>query len=920
MFFSSISAIMKKIKGGVAMLQTLFHAYYKARLLEQLPEEEQFISVFASSNIQIYPFQIAAASFALRSPYQKGVVLCDEAGMGKSHEAMLVINQKWLEGCSRILLVIPNADLLHQWTEMLERFYTVPYVVLTSRKEWQALSGPDHPNAFIQDAIVITTYDFAADNEETAKVVNWDLTVFEEANALSAVYQEDNKQAKALKRIAGDSFKLLLTGTPIEKNIMDLYGMIWFIDETLLPGEKEFLARYLRRPENYPELSEQVSRYCFRTLRSQAKHYAKVTERVLMTVEYTPSPQERKLYELLNTYINQQEKKAFPEMDPYDLALRLLGLLGSSTAAILQTIKGVIKRLEQMGNAQDELAQWREMQAVAESIPQDAKAAELLTVLKQGLALMKKVGAKRKAVIFTESVETQKMLQQLLSQEYTTLCYNGSTDYSVIRRFKEEGEVLISTDNGAKGFNLEDSAFVIHYDLLYNTLKMEQRIDRCHRLGQQCDVLSVAFIDKNNFADVRKLELVNKRMLVTDGIFGITDDVLGGFTDDVKGAFPVISQRLRSKTQVERDFQRTLDTYEEDNRHAVAAAEDILFTTFTKELANKVKLSPRYVDRRARELNDALWEVAKWFFERYNEKNTDCRFVIDETLRTITATNYDQLPVLFYYWTGSRNKPYRSQKIYGMGKDFKPKAGRLTLSSIIGKGILHELECPDTGRLTVPDIEEPCEIGLYSVTLISGSSRTERAVLCGRTKSGKALDDAACRNILDLPVESSTEDERKSPHWLKGSSRPHPLDDLVPTKTLLAAQLERLSPAQAEEVERMKQQVSAGKAAMNRELNTLDSKVHEAESELEAVTGDRLKRLAAQKRVTQLRQEYMKRQESQFFDAMRLDMELEEKIKSFADNEKLTEKIQREFIIRIGGNNCACDGADLQCIERFWNK
>ena len=902
------------------MLQTLFHAYYKARLLEQLPEEEQFISVFASSNIQIYPFQIAAASFALRSPYQKGVVLCDEAGMGKSHEAMLVINQKWLEGCNRILLVIPNADLLHQWTEMLERFYTVPYVVLTSRKEWQALSGPDHPDAFIQDAIVITTYDFAADNEEAAKVVNWDLTVFEEANALSAVYQEDNKQAKALKRIAGDSFKLLLTGTPIEKNIMDLYGMIWFIDETLLPGEKEFLARYLRRPENYPELSEQVSRYCFRTLRSQAKHYAKVTERVLMTVEYTPSPQERKLYELLNTYINQQEKKSFPEMDPYDLALRLLGLLGSSTAAILQTIKGVIKRLKQVGNAQDELAQWREMQAVAESIPQDAKAAELLTVLKQGLALMKKVGAKRKAVIFTESVETQKMLQQLLSQEYTTLCYNGSTDYSVIRRFKEEGEVLISTDNGAKGFNLEDSAFVIHYDLLYNTLKMEQRIDRCHRLGQQCDVLSVAFIDKNNFADVRKLELVNKRMLVTNGVFGITDDVLGGFTDDVKGAFPVISQRLRSKTQVERDFQCTLDTYEEDNRHTVAVAEDVLFTTFTKELANKVKLSPRYVDRRARELNDALWEVAKWFFERYNEKNTDCRFVIDETLRTITATNYDQLPVLFYFWTGSRNKPYRSQKIYGMGKDFKPKAGRLTLSSIICKGILHELECPDTGRLTVPDIEEPCEIGLYSVTLISGSSRTERAVLCGRTESGKTLDDAACRSILDLPVESSSEDERKSPHWLKGSSRPHPLDDLVPTKTLLAAQLERLSPAQAEEVERMKQQVSADKAAMNRELNTLDSKVHEAESELETVTGDRLKRLAAQKRVTQLRQEYMKRQESQFFDAMRLDMELEEKIKSFADKEKLTETIQREFIIRIGGNNCACDSADLQCIERFWNK
>ena len=883
------------------VVRTLFHAYYQARQLEQL-SQEQFVPVFASSDIQIYPFQIAAASFALRSPYQKGAVLCDEAGMGKSHEAMLVINQKWLEGCSRILLVIPNVDLLQQWTEMLERFYTVPYVVLTNRDQWRQNTSPDTPNAFIQDALVITTYDFAADNEDAAKVVNWDLAVFEEANALTGVYQEGNKQAKALKRIAGESFKLLLTGTPIEKNIMDLYGLIWFIDETLLPGEKEFLARYLRRPENYPELSSQVSRYCFRTLRSQAKRYAKVPERVLMTVEYTPSPQERKLYELLNAYINYREKKAFPEMDPYDLALRLLGLLGSSTAAILQTIKGVIKRLEQMENTQDELAQWQEIQAVAESITQDAKATELLTVLKQGFALMKKVSAKRKAVIFTESVETQKMLQRLLSQEYTTLSYNGSTDYSVIRRFKEEGEVLISTDNGAKGFNLEDSAFVVHYDLLYNTLKMEQRIDRCHRLGQQCDVLSVAFIDKNNFADVRKLELVNKRMLVTNGVFGITDDVLGGFTDDVKGAFPVIAQRLRSKAQVERDFQCTLATYEEDNRHTVAAAENVLFTTFTKELADKVKLSPRYIDRKARELNNALWEVAKWFFERYNEKNTDCRFVIDESRRTITATTYDQLPVLFYYWTGSRNRPYRSQKVYGMSKDFKPKAGQITLSSVIGRGILHELECSDTGSLTVPDIEEPCEIGLYSVTLTSASSRTERAVLCGRTESGNVLDEDACKEILSLPVQDSTQEGHSAPHWLKHGSRPHVLDELVPIQQLLAAEMDKLSPAQADEMERMKQQVSADKAVLSRELNALDSQVQQAQAELEAVTGDRLKRLSAQKRVTQLRQEYMKRQESQFFDAMRLDVELEEKIKSFAEKEKLTAKVQREFVVVIDKN------------------
>ena len=430
--------------------------------------------------------------------------------------------------------------------------------------------------------------------------------------------------------------------------------------------------------------------------------------------------------------------------------------------------------------------------------------------------------------------------------------------------------MLISTDNGAKGFNLEEAAFIIHYDLLYNTLKLEQRIDRCHRLGQENDVLSVAFIDKNNFADVRKLELVNKRMLVTDGVFGITDDVLGGFTDDVKAAFPVIAQRLRPRAQIEQAYRHTLSTHEEDNRQTVSAAEDILFTTFTKELADKVKINPKYVNRRGQELNNDLWEITKWFFTRYNEKNDDCRFVIDEFNRTITATEYRELPVLFYYWTGSRNRPYRSQKMYGMAKDFKPKAGQITLSSIIGRGILHELECANEGVLTIP------------------------TVLCGLTDSGKALDYAACRSIFDLPVESSTEDERRSPHWLKGTSRPHPLDRLVPSDKMMAEQLERLSPAQAEEMERMKQQVSADKAALSRELNTLDSQVQQAQAELEAVTGDRLKRLAAQKKINQLRQEYMK--------PMRLDMELEEKMKSFADKEKLTARVQREFVVVIDKN------------------
>lgn len=237
-----------------------------------------------------------------------------------------------------------------------------------------------------------------------------------------------------------------------------------------------------------------------------------------------------------------------------------------------------------------------------------------------------------------------------------------------------------------------------------------------------------------------------------------------------------------------------------------------------------------------------------------------------------------------------------------MDRDFKPKTGQITLSSIIGRGILHELECADTGRLTVPDIEGPCEIGLYTVTLTLASSCEQQMLLCGQTESGRMLDHDACKKILSLPVQEWTEEGHCSPHWLKGVGQPHRLDRLVPVQDLLRVQMEKLSPVLTEKIERMKQRVTAEKAALSRALNALDSQVQQAQAELETVTGDRLRRLTLQKRVTRLRQEYMKRQESQFFDAMRLDMELEEKIKAFAEKEKLTAKMQRKFLLRIEVN------------------
>ena len=116
----------------------------------------------------------------------------------------------------------------------------LPYVVCRNQEQYDLLSSDENINPFEQYAILISTYDFVIAKENIVSKIQWDLIVFEEANTISNVYQDNNKQVKVIDNIAGSSFRLLLTGTPIEKNIMDLYGLIWFIDKSALPQPQEF--------------------------------------------------------------------------------------------------------------------------------------------------------------------------------------------------------------------------------------------------------------------------------------------------------------------------------------------------------------------------------------------------------------------------------------------------------------------------------------------------------------------------------------------------------------------------------------------------------------------------------------------------------------------------------------------------------
>lgn len=863
-------------------MQTPFHAYYTALKLNSLQNEDSLLPVFSEGRINIYPYQVAAALFAMRNPYQKGVILCDEAGMGKSHETMLILSQSWYEGKTKLLIAIPNPDLLMQWAEMIEEKYSLPFVIAMNEK------------IFDFDGIVLTTNDYLVQNIEMADKINWDIIVFEEANVLSSVYQYENnfiggsgnKQAKALKGLSKNSFKILLTGTPIEKNIMDLYGLIYFIDENLLPDADTYMKRYLRKPENYSELAEKVSKYCFRTLRSQAKRYAKIPERLHITLEYEAAKEETELYDLLNSYIEKPNKTAFPQMEQYDLALMLLGLASSSTWAIRSSIKNILNRLKKTND--DEIFEFQNMLDAAENIKQDTKAKLLITSLEKLMPYLKKMGANRKAVVFTESVETQKYLYGLLKDKYKTCVYNGqaNTDYTVIKQFKQDGEILISTDNGAKGYNLEESSLIINYDLLYNTLKMEQRIDRIHRINQQNDCIVLSFINKENFADVRKLELVSKRYILSNGVFGVSDSVIGGFTESIDDAIKKLNARTRF--QVEKDYQETLHVNKSDNRKLVQSAEDMLFTTFTKDLSDKIKITPQYALEKSKEINANLWELAKYYFENYNQSHSDCYYMIDDEKMTITATKYNELPHLFYYPTTSGNKAYKSLK------EFK----KITLLSPLAKGLMFNVGCSDYG--TIKADCKKCMIAMYIISIYAGRRQIKSfPVLIGKDTDANIMSQNECEKILEIPAIQYTEDGKQNPYWLKSSQKPNELDRLINLDEYIRAEQEDLSPLQHEEVDRLKFSGAIKKNNLNHALDDLNLQMKELLREKENVKSDRLKLLMTDRKISLLNNEIAKKKEDLFFDEMQIDVDLENQINEFLNRGKITAKAERQFVVEV---------------------
>ncbi|BEV72968.1 hypothetical protein THUN1379_24500 [Paludibacterium sp. THUN1379] len=560
--------------------------------------------------------QLAAAGWALHGARPEGAVLADEVGLGKSIQAGLVLAQGWAERQRRLLVLCP-AGLRAQWQAVLRERLALPAMVLT-RAQWP----PDTPLPGVGQQVLILSYGFAWRRRHALQAVPWDWVVLDEAHKLRAAQRDGPGLAADLRRALQGRRKLLLTATPLQNQLMELFGVSCLLSPYWLGPEADFRRQFLDQPGTLPALRQRWQQAATRTLRCSLPAALTAPPRRVLTQCVAASAAERALYQSLSHFIAQASPALLPARGRGLLGLLLKKRLASSPAALLATLQRLQQRLRQPNAAVDGF--WQQMwaqqgdetlgqvptdapppalcradrsalarlMAQAQSLGEDSKLQALLHCLAQGLARLRALGAPDKAVLFTESTRTQACLARQLQQHgYAgrVICVNGqsgSARPALLERFRQQGQLLIATEAVAEGVNLQCCALVVNVDLPWNPQRLEQRIGRCQRFGQPFEVVVLNLLSPHNQAERRLLSLLQQKSRLFDTLFGTSEGVLGQIAPvgQLDHAWPALLASCRSRDQIEAE-QALLP--------AVSAAEaDALLAPFDQCVRDQLQAPP----------------------------------------------------------------------------------------------------------------------------------------------------------------------------------------------------------------------------------------------------------------------------------------------------------------------------------------
>jgi len=818
------------------MALTDYHAKYFAYELTKRcssDNDEKLAVAVAGAQVDLNPHQVDAALFAFSSPLSKGALLADEVGLGKTIEAGLVISQRWAERKRRILVITP-ANLRKQWHQELSEKFFLPCAILETRSYNYAIKQGNFRPFEIKDTVVICSYQFARAKAADVHGTGWDLVVIDEAHRLRNVYKSSNIIANTLKRALAERHKLLLTATPLQNSLLELYGLVSFIDEHTFGDLKSFREQFANNGSNQGQssqtLKERLRPICHRTLRKQVTAYVPFTKRFPIVEPFDPDDREIRLYDLVSDYLRRDNIQALPASQRTLMILVLRKLLASSTFAIAGALNTISTRLkaklgkqepkqsvdeelledelsadyEALGETAEEWPEEEEQEeplsesdraaieaeiadlesfaSLATSIQQNAKGTALLKALDIAFAKAAALDAEQKAIIFTESRRTQNYLLRLLADsQYAEgiVLFNGSnTDdrskqiYNVwlkqhkgtdrvtgsrtadmrsalVDYFREEGRIMIATEAGAEGINLQFCSLVVNYDLPWNPQRIEQRIGRCHRYGQKHDVVVVNFLNQKNEADQRVYQLLSDKFKLFEGIFGSSDEVLGAIESgvDFEKRIAGIYQRCRLPEEIKAAFDRLQDELKQEIDDSMKRTRQQLLDNFDDEVRDKLKVRDEAARDQLNRFEQLLMRLTRHELNGYADFISDAAF----RLNVNPFTEADSEIPLGLYELPRRNGEahlYRIQHPLAENVLFRALDHKLPVAEVTFNYHEHE------GKISI--LESLIgQSGWLTLTLLSVEAleqAEDHLIFAAVTEQSEVVDAEQSRRLFSLPA------------------------------------------------------------------------------------------------------------------------------------------------------------------------
>ena len=944
---------------------TEYHSQYFAHeLTRRCPSDdaEKLAAVVAGAQVDLNPHQVDAALFAFRSPLSKGALLADEVGLGKTIEAGLVLSQKWAERKRRVLVIVPS-NLRKQWHQELNEKFFLPCRILESRSYNDAVKQGNFRPFEAKDAIVICSYQFARSKAADLNAVAWDLVVIDEAHRLRNVYKPSNVIANTLKGALAHAPKLLLTATPLQNSLLELFGLVGFIDEHAFGDLQSFREQFasVSQERVFQVLKERLKPVCHRTLRRQVTGYVSYTRRLPLVEEFTPEEGEDRLYHLVSEYLQRDNLQGLPASQRSLMTLVLRKLLASSTFAIagaLTTLSNRLKaklakqrpaesleeELDQDYEALDETAEeWDEAEPaeqlsqadraalereiadldtftrLALSIDHNAKGKALLKALRIAFAKAAELGGAQKTVIFTESRRTQDYLVRLLEDSPFAagiVLFNGSntderskriyaawlerhagTDRvtssrtadmrsALVDYFREEGRIMIATEAGAEGINLQFCSLVVNYDLPWNPQRIEQRIGRCHRYGQKHDVVVVNFLNRKNEADQRVYQLLSEKFKLFEGVLGASDEVLGAIESgvDFEKRIAAIYQRCRKIEEIKTAFDQLQLELSFEIDEAMTRTRRQLLENFDDEVREKLRVrdedSKAYLNRFERLLMDVTRQ----------ELDGHAEFLGDSSFRLKSCPFGDDISLGLY------ELPRRSGEahLYRMGHPLaekvleQAKARALPTAEITFDYGKHD------GRIAIlePLRGKTGTLQLSFLTIESLDQAEDHLILAGVTDDGQSLEVDALRRLFSVPAKKSdsfhsiTEDVASKLETLAREHR-------EAIQRGVSERNARFFEAESEKLEGWADDLKLG---LEREIKELDRQIKEARRTATAALSLEDK-LAGQKKIKALEAQRNDKRRTLFDAQDQVDKQREELIGTIEG--KLAQKIENRQVFSI---------------------